>query len=282
MDINSENAKAVRAGNLIYELFILIVTIASLIGVAGWLILAEHMIHKEALHKIDILLCAVFFVDFLRSLYLAPDKRAYLRLGWLDLLGSIPAHPLLRLARLPRAVQAVRALRHKKRSQLAREMRENRPRSAFLITCLVAILVISVGSIAVLEFESRRPDANISAGADAVWWAFVTVTTVGYGDHVPVSDAARLLAMLLMLVGIGIFGVLTSYLAHWFVSTDEEEFESDIANLKADTIAMKEDISAVKRSIGAVQTDLAAIKRLLQEQNQSLTESDGQNGGKQP
>jgi voltage-gated potassium channel len=199
----------------------------------------------------------------------------------LDLVGSIPAHPLFRLARLRRAGQALHVLRNKNTSQLARDMRENRPQSAFLVTALLAILVISIGSLVVLEFESHTPDANIISGTDAVWWAFVTVTTVGYGDRVPVTGTARLLAMLMMLVGIGIFGVLTSYLAHWFVSAEEKAMGADIVTLKADNITMKDDFTVVKNSLGALQTELVTIKQLLQEQNRSSIESENDAGGEE-
>ena len=73
-------------------------------------------------------------------------------------------------------------------------------------------------SLAVLQFESRSPDANITTGGDALWWSAVTITTVGYGDYYPVTTLGRLTGVLVMLAGVGIIGALASILASLLVS----------------------------------------------------------------
>ena len=73
-------------------------------------------------------------------------------------------------------------------------------------------------SLAVLQFESRSPDANITTGGDALWWSAVTITTVGYGDFYPVTTLGRLAGVLVMLAGVGIIGALASILASLLVS----------------------------------------------------------------
>ena len=60
-----------------------------------------------------------------------------------------------------------------------------------------------------LFVEGKSPDANIQTGGDAMWWALVTISTVGYGDHFPVTDAGKILASGLIICGVGIFGMIS-------------------------------------------------------------------------
>jgi voltage-gated potassium channel len=111
-------------------------------------------------------------------------------------------------------------------------------------------LVMFVASLAALDAERGHPDANIVTFKDAVWWSFATITTVGYGDHYPVTDAGRLIAAALMVCGIGLLGVVTGWLASWLidrVSDAEEEAQTatrrDVADLAAEVAALREELS---------------------------------------
>ena len=77
-------------------------------------------------------------------------------------------------------------------------------------------------SIAILQVEDD-PNSNIKTAEDAIWWAYVTITTVGYGDKFPVTTEGRVIAELLMTVGVGLFGTFTAYLASWFVRETKKE-----------------------------------------------------------
>lgn len=92
-----------------------------------------------------------------------------------------------------------------------------------------ALLLIWIGGVAVFNAEGGRGDGNITSIFDALWWAVVTVTTVGYGDFYPVTHMGRIVATMLMVVGISIIGVVTASVAAWFVrlTTAEEEAEDD-------------------------------------------------------
>src|SRR6185503_3042548 len=83
--------------------------------------------------------------------------------------------------------------------------------------------------ITVLYFEQNAPRANITTGGDALWWAFVSITTVGYGDKFPITPGGRLSAFFVLAAGVGLFGVLSGYLANFFLtpsSADESEPET--------------------------------------------------------
>jgi voltage-gated potassium channel len=203
-----------------YEIFILVLTVQSLI-VMGLLLLPLDAATLQALTFFDNIVCVIFLIDFTINLAQASPKRDYFitRRGWLDLLGSVPSFgffrftALLRLARLSRLARITRLLRGQNQRELVRDVVENRSQYALFITFLAAFLVLTFSSVLVLQFESRSPDANITTGGNALWWAFVTITTVGYGDFYPVTTLGRATAVFVMFAGVGIIGSLASILA---------------------------------------------------------------------
>ena len=85
------------------------------------------------------------------------------------------------------------------------------------------IVVIEFGAMAVLQVESSDPSAIIQTSSDAIWWAFVSITTVGYGDMYPVTNAGRLVGVVVLTVGVGLFGVVTGYLANIFLRPSDDK-----------------------------------------------------------
>jgi len=70
------------------------------------------------------------------------------------------------------------------------------------------------------------PESNIKTAGDAIWWAFVTITTVGYGDRFPVTSAGRIIAAFLMITGVALFGTFTGFVAAWFMDGDKSNKEN--------------------------------------------------------
>ena len=172
---------------------------------------------------VDTAVCVIFFFDFLRSLVLAENKlRYFVTWGWIDLLSSIPAVGIFRLGRAARIFRILRLLRGVRASkQLFHAVLTHRSESTLLALILLTIILGTISSIAILEFERNDPGVNIVGPEDAIWWSFVTMTTVGYGDRYPVTTGGRIVAAILMICGIGLFASFTGFLASWFVQGDK-------------------------------------------------------------
>ena len=170
----------------------------------------------------DNLLCAVFLCDFLVNMKMAKDRARYFwkEGGWADLVASIPAFlivPLFHDAAVARAfVRAVRVVRIIRGIQSIKRIRQALvEKPAAWVFCFVAILTvvfIFVGAMLVLGLEENI-NPGINTAGDALWWATVTASTVGYGDIVPLTPGGRWVAVFLMTAGIGLFGTLTAYVA---------------------------------------------------------------------
>ncbi len=172
---------------------------------------------SRILNIADNAICFVFLWDFGVRLYRAPNKLKFMQWGWIDLLSSIPtldmmrAGRMLRLIRLLRILRAFRSTRH-----LVQHIFRRRTQGALTAAAIIAVLMIIFSSIAILQVEVDV-NSNIKTAEDALWWAYVTITTVGYGDKYPVTTEGRMIAALLMTVGVGLFGTFTAWLASWFV-----------------------------------------------------------------
>lgn len=256
-----------------YDLVIGILAIFSLSILVLLIFVPLSSSTEDSLNNLDNALCIVFLFDFLRSLFRAPKKWGYFLKGggWLDLLGSLPfsRFAVFRAARLFRVVRVMRTL---KGNDFRKMLTERLAQSVLLFTLVVALLLIFIISGIVLYAEKRAPNANITTYSNAVWWAFVTITTVGYGDYYPVTTLGRTGAIILMFSGLGIIGVLSSYLATTFISFQrrseridgENEQDKDEENDKDETTNLEAELAAIKEELAATKEELAAIKQLLE------------------
>ncbi len=177
---------------------------------------------SRLLYYTDNIICAVFLYDFCIRFYRAESKWKFIRWGWIDLLSSIPAIDYLRVGRTFRLIRLLRLLRAFRSTKLLiNYIFRNRAQGAFSTASIIAILLIIFSSIAILQVEDD-PSSNIKTAEDAIWWAYVTITTVGYGDKYPITTEGRIIAGILMTAGVGLFGTFTAFVASWFVSNKKE------------------------------------------------------------
>ncbi len=233
---------------------------------------------KAILNYLEDGLCVIFFFDFLRSLRLAHDKWGYFLRGggWLDLLGSIPisAFAIFRIARIFRIIRLLQKMTGREfRRIFTGRLAEN----TLLFTLVAALILVFTIAWLVLLAEQSAPNANIKTYHEAVWWAFVTITTVGYGDYFPVTGWGQTFAVILMFFGLGIIGVLSSYLASTFISLQRrrkekvggvnEQGEDNNEDENEDT-AGDELTGRLEAELTAIKGELAALRQLFEERYQ--------------
>ena len=197
----------------------------------------------------DFIICVAFGVDFFVSLWRAPNRVRYLiTWGWLDLLSSIPTLPIARWGRLARIAWISRLLRGLRATRLlsAAVMRK-RSQSTVAAAALLALILVIAASTAILHFETLR-ESNIHTAEDAMWWAVSTITTVGYGDRYPVTTEGRVVAVLLMIAGVGLFGTFSAALAAWFLIPEGQATTSEIAALREEMATLRKAVEEMVRT----------------------------------
>jgi voltage-gated potassium channel len=204
----------------VYELFILLLSVLSIvnaIGVGLAQLVGARGPAGEVVLTVDAIIAPIFLTDFLYRLKTADSRRDYFlhRFGWADLLGTLP---VLRILRIVRVVRVVRSFRHQPPGRLVGELSAARALATFLVTLFLVIVVTEVAGATIYYAESGAAGSNIASASDAIWWALVTITTVGYGDRFPVTDQGRVIGGFLLFAGIGLFSVLTGFIANVFLS----------------------------------------------------------------
>lgn len=234
-----------------YQLFMLALCLYSLVGLAVQSFVALDPEVRTLLSHADNAICAIFLADFLYSLWRAPDRlRYFVTWGWIDLLSSIPMLDAARWGRLARVLRLLRVLRGIRATRhLTEVLLQRRAENGLLAACLAAILLMIVSSIAVLQVETG-PGTNIATANDALWWAFTTVTTVGYGDRFPVTSDGRLVAAFLMIAGVGMFGTISAFLATWFMRPVATKRADEIVALRTEIAALREVVERLAEKKG--------------------------------
>lgn len=173
---------------------------------------------------IDWIIYAFFVVDYVVRFILADGKKEFFKENLWDLIAIIPFNSAFRVFRMARFVKLLRFAKFLRLGALSARFAKRSSRfldtngfKFVLIICAVAVLV---SAVAMTSFEHMKFQ-------DALWWSFVTATTVGYGDLSPVSGAGRIVACLLMLTGIGLIGSLTSTITSFFLHDTKPSHSSE-------------------------------------------------------
>ena len=235
-------------GWTIFIVFLSLLSVFAAIFLAFPALLPESVIRddeqKQEIIKIlgwaDDILCAIFFCDF--AVKLTKGGWHYFRtLGWLDLITSIPAfmvgwvvtgegvvwHRFVRVLRVWRLYVIIKGI-----GSIRATLSEKPP--VVWLLCFISLLTLtfvfsSAMLVLVLEANAQKEGlkgVSIDSAEKALWWAVVTATTVGYGDTVPVSSGGKIVAVFLMVFGIGLFGSLTAYIAAMLGGKREAEKET--------------------------------------------------------
>ena len=212
--MNNDNAKKE------ISFFNILILVLSLYVLLSLLISTVFQLSGELtilLNYIDNVICIVFLIDFSIRFKNSENKLEFMKWGWIDLVASIPSVDFLRAGRLLRLIRLLRVFRALKSTKLIYEhINRNKRQSALTSVALISFLMIVFSSIAILQFE-KDINSNIKTAEDAIWWSYVTITTVGYGDKFPITTEGRIIGAILMTTGVGIFGTFTAVVSSWFI-----------------------------------------------------------------
>ena len=225
--------------------------------------------NNPVLEAIATALWIVFIVDFVVRFTLAPGKRTFLKHNWLVLIALIvPALRVFRLLAVFRAASAVRGL------QLVRivgtanrgmnSLRHSLARRQFGFVGGMTLLVVTLGAAGMLYFEpAKEVGGGFKSYADALWWTVMLLTTIG-SQYWPQTSEGRILAVLMSIYGLGVFGYITAVLASFFVGRDAEEPYAPIVGVD-DIRKLREEIAALRKALEAREADHPATQRRLED-----------------
>jgi voltage-gated potassium channel len=207
-----------------YELFIAAISILSVFNMLLAYIPGVDQDAINVVYIINLVLTLLFIYDFSIRFATAPSRSFYFirDYGWADLLAVIPA---LRIFRLFRIYKAYRIIHKYGTHYIATYLSKNRGASALYILVLMVILIIEAGGFMVLQAERADPAANITTAGDAIWWTYVTITTVGYGDQYPVTGGGRIVGVLVMTTGVAVFATFAGLISSKLLAPAPKEEE---------------------------------------------------------
>jgi voltage-gated potassium channel len=211
----------------------------------------------------------VLWADFIYLLRNSTNKRDFLvaQRGWMVLLGNLSP---LRILRIIWFRLSLRKSGYTLGDFIDRIVIKQSAGGTLLTVLFIGIVVFEVAVVAILNFEETTPGSNITSISDAFWWASSTVATVGYGDKYPVSHGGRVIAILLMAVGIALFSVITSALAEWFRGRQHPMDQQRSEEIAATAAAVVEIKQLLEHQIETHQQTVAELKGRIDELEQRV------------
>lgn len=193
----------------------------------AWYADAKGLITDDTLRVLDLLVWGVFLLEAMVLSLLVRNRRLFWKQNWLNLVIVFGGLPLLFMQqasalaflRVLRLILLVVVL-----IRMARRSLKLMARHALTATLVIAVfLVVSIGTLV------ASIDPNFGSIWDGLWWAVVTITTVGYGDITPISAEGRLLGVVLILFGVVVFSMVTANVAAFLVGLQVEESSEEIS-----------------------------------------------------
>lgn len=254
-----------------YEIFIAALAILSIVNLV-LLYTVEDAALDNVLWVVNILLTFIFLGDFAYRMKTARSRSRYFwkEYGWADLLSCLPFQQV-KVFRLFRLIKVYRLLKEKGAKAIGKAIVGDRAGSALLTLIVVAILMFEFGSLGMLKIEGPVPGANITNASDSMWYTIVTMSTVGYGDRYPITNPGRILGVIIIIIGVGIFGTLTGYLANAFLTPRKPKPEAEepaepttpAQELEARLAALREAADQQQAAVDEQRAAIAALEEMI-------------------
>ncbi len=169
----------------------------------------------------------LFVFDYIVRFVISKKKVAFFKENIFDLIAIIPVNSAFRMFRMFKLSRLLKFAKLTKffrigslSARFVHRIKRFLDTNGFKYVLILSAVCILAGSIGMMQFEGMK-------FSDALWWSFVTATTVGYGDLSPATNAGRIIASILMIVGIGLIGSLTSSITSYFLNEKEKTYSSD-------------------------------------------------------
>lgn len=216
--MNEKLIKLGLTGNISYEFFMLAVSLLSYIN----LLLIFWLPDSQALDVVltmDKYIACIFFIDFTKRLLATKNKSYYFlhQNGWSDLLASVPL-AFFNIFRVFRVIRFSVFMRKEGYRNVFKLLFIHMSNTSLYVFFFLVLLLLEFGSIAVLLAEQNATNAVIHSSGDALWWVLVSITTVGYGDMYPVTAAGRYIGAGTLIIGVGLYAVITGYVVDVYLS----------------------------------------------------------------
>lgn len=223
--------KEVYQSNL-YQYFICLLAVLSVIFIV--------IPVSNTTRTLDTIIYWVFVMDYITGITIAENKVTFLKTSFLDLIAILPLGNILRAFKMSRLLKLAKLTRVGRLFNHAKRFFDT---NGLKYVILLSVSAIMVATIAMMLIESMTFE-------DALWWSYVTATTVGYGDLSPTTTTGRVIASLLMLVGIGLIGSLTSSITSFFMNENKKEVDVEVRSDKVDMVkAMYDTLTEAEKAI---------------------------------
>lgn len=191
--------------------------------------------------RVDYIITIIFIVDYVVRLFISKNKKDFFKQNIFDLIAIIPFTSLFKVFRVLKVLKVLKALKILKFARLSAYFARFYKRVKFFFEInglkymvFASLFCIVIGGVAIHFVEGMSV-------FDGIWWSFVTATTVGYGDISPSTAAGRVIAAILMIVGIGLIGSLTSTITALFFQRHENAYKKDAKGEILKTLQMQLD-----------------------------------------
>ncbi|ALS97641.1 potassium channel family protein [Lacimicrobium alkaliphilum] len=243
-----------------FDIGMMVLSIVAVVNISVLMVMQLSADVRHYLLIMDTFICVVFLMHFFYNLAHSKDRRLYFKEHWIDFVASIPAIEIFRLARFLQVLRVIRLIKQTRHLMLSSLKDRIQTTLATMMVALVILIGASGLSIYLIEFD--LPNANIRTAEDAIWWSLVTISTVGYGDYYPVSTAGRVVSILLIISGVSLFGVISGYIASYFITPQEKD---QLAVQNKRIIKMQQHVEELDESVQALHNKLDKLLELKQQ-----------------